>query len=305
MAAPERLSGVLCPVVTPFREDLSPDAARLAAQCRWLLSQDCGLAIFGTNSEANSLSVEERVLLLEELAEAGIDGARLMPGTGCCAVPDTVALTRAALAAGAAGVLMLPPFYYKNVSNEGLFAAFSEVIECVGDDRLRIYLYHIPPVAGVRIDAELVERLIVRYPETIAGIKDSSGDWANTAALHQRQWDDFRIFVGSETLLLRNMQAGGVGCISATANVNPAAIAALSENWRDGDAEKRQHALTALREVVQQWPMIPALKTVVAQQSGIPEWRIVRPPLVGLSDEESASLIAALDERGFSMPGLG
>src|SRR3954469_12885416 len=138
----ERIHGVLSPVVTPFDHELRPDGARLVSHCRWLLSQGVGLAVFGTNSEANSLSVEERIELLDKLVAAGIEPARLMPGTGCCAIPDSVRLTRHAVKLGAGGVLMLPPFYYKGVSDDGLFAAFAEVIERVGDARLRVYLYH-------------------------------------------------------------------------------------------------------------------------------------------------------------------
>src|SRR3712207_2565131 len=150
-----RLRGVLAPVVTPFARDLRPDAERFIAHCRWLLSQNCGLAAFGTNSEANSLAVEERIALLEALLAAGLDPARMMPGTGCCALTDTVRLTAHAVTAGCAGVLMLPPFYYKDVSDDGLFRSFAEVIERVGDSRLRVYLYHIPPVAVVGITTKL------------------------------------------------------------------------------------------------------------------------------------------------------
>ncbi len=143
--------GVLSPVVTPFTADLRPDAARLVRHCRWLLDNDVGLAVFGTNSEANSLGVAEKLGLLDALVEAGIPAARMMPGTGTCALPDTVELTRHAVALGCGGVLMLPPFYYKGVSDDGLFASYAEVIERVGDARLRIYLYHIPAVSQVPI----------------------------------------------------------------------------------------------------------------------------------------------------------
>ena len=176
----QRLRGVLAPVVTPFQDDLSPDRERFIAHCKWLLSQNCGLAVFGTNSEANSLSMEERAMLLEELVAAGIDPSRMMPGTGCCSIMETVKLTAQAVEHGCAGVLMLPPFYYKDVSEEGLYRYFSEVVQRVGDARLRIYLYHIPPVAVVGITTGLVERLLAAYPNAIAGMKDSSGDWNNT-----------------------------------------------------------------------------------------------------------------------------
>ena len=145
----QSLRGVLSPVVTPFTSDLRPDAARLARHCRWLLASDVGLAVFGTNSEGNSLTVAEKLALLDALVEAGIPAARMMPGTGTCALPDTVELTRRAVAHGCGGVLMLPPFYYKDVSDDGLFASYAEVIERVGDARLRVYLYHIPQVSRV------------------------------------------------------------------------------------------------------------------------------------------------------------
>lgn len=300
----KRLSGVYCPVITPFNEDLTPDAGLLAIQCRWLLTQGTGLAIFGTNSEANSLSVDEKLRLLEALVAEGIDATRLLPGTGSCALPDSVTLTRAAVKHGCSGVLLLPPFYYKAVNDDGLFAYFAELIERVGDNRLRVYLYHIPPIAQVGLSPELIERLINAYPTTIAGIKDSSGDWSATEKLLERQWDDFRVFVGSETFLLRNMRAQGAGCISATANVNPAAIVSLYKNWQAADAETRQQDLSDLRAVVQQQPMIAALKAVVAHFSGEPGWRRVRPPLLQLEDAQRASLLQALEARDFDMPGL-
>src|SRR5205814_7316897 len=176
----QRIRGVLAPVVTPFKADLSPDCERFIRHCQWLLSQDCGLAVFGTNSEANSMAAGERSTLLDVLVAAGLDPSRMMPGTGCCSITETVELTAHAVKHGCAGVLMLPPFYYKEVSEEGLYRYFSEVVERVGDARLKSYLYHIPPVAVVGITRGLVVRLLAAYPNAIAGMKDSSGDWNNT-----------------------------------------------------------------------------------------------------------------------------
>ena len=137
----KRIEGVLSPVITPFRKDYSPDAERFVAHCRWLLRSGCaGLAVFGTNSEANSLSVSEKKSLLQALIAGGVSPTQLMPGTGHCALTDSIELTRAAVEMGCAGVLMLPPFYYKGVSDEGLFRNFAEVIERVGDERLQLYL---------------------------------------------------------------------------------------------------------------------------------------------------------------------
>ena len=299
-----RLSGVLSPVVTPFNADLSPDADRLIQQCQWLLSQNVGLAVFGTNSEANSMSVGEKIELLDRLAEAGVDTNRMMPGTGCCALSDTVELTAHAAKLGCAGTLMLPPFYYKGVSDDGIYANFAEVIERVGNDDLRIYLYHIPPIAQVGFSVDLIERLITDYPDVVVGIKDSSGDWDNTYAMLERRWDDFRVFVGSESFLLANMKNGGAGCISATANVNPAAIDHLYQHWQDDNADELQQGLDDVRDAVMAYPMIPALKATVAEFSGDDNWRVVRPPLVSLPGDQSTALAATLRAQGFAMPGL-
>ena len=301
----QRIRGVIAPVVTPFNNDLSPDTVRFIAHCRWLVSQNCGLAVFGTNSEGNSLSVDEKLGLLDELVTAGVDTARMMPGTGCCALPDTVRLTAHAVTAGAAGVLMLPPFYYKGVSEDGLYRSFSEVIQRVGDARLRIYLYHIPQVSGVGIPVKLIERLLRDYPATIAGIKDSSGDWSYTEQLLGNfRGAEFDVFVGSESFLLANMRNGGVGCISATANVNPAAIDSLYVNWDSTEAVSLQEDLDETRRIVGQHGMIQSLKAVIAHFTGHPEWRNVRPPLDRLNDPQAVDLISQLEARRFAMPGL-
>ena len=306
MSKTQRIKGVLAPVVTPFDKDLNPNPARFIAHCKWLISQGSGLAAFGTNSEANSLSFNERTALLDALLTAGVDPSRMMPGTGCCALTDSVRLTEHAVKAGCAGVLMLPPFYYKGVSDEGLYRNYSEIIERVGDDRLRIYLYHIPPVAVVGITPKLVERLLKKYPTAIAGMKDSSGDWNNTKVfLDNFAKSGFDMFVGSESFLLANMRNGGAGCISATANVNPGPIDKLYREWQNADADAQQKALDVARNTFgKKYLMIAALKAGVAQYSGDAHWCTVRPPLLELTKEERASLAAELKAIEFDMPGL-
>ena len=307
------LRGVLAPVLTPFKADLSPDSERLIDHCRWLLSQNCGLAVFGTNSEANSMSAGERSTLLDALIAAGIDPSRMMPGTGCSSLTETVQLTAHAVKHGCAGVLMLPPFYYKNVSEEGLYRYFSEVVQRAGDSRLRIYLYHIPPVAIVGITPTLVERLLTTYPDTIAGMKDSSGDWSNTSLFlnaFARGADPartgFDVFVGSDSFLLAGMRAGGVGTISATANVNPAAIHKLFETWNTSDdADEQQSILNVVREAFSnpKFPsMIAAMKQALAFYRKDPEWARVRPPLVSVTPEQANTLAADLKAVGFAIP---
>ena len=300
-----RIKGVLSPVVTPFQADLAPDPERFVRQCRWLLSQNVGLAVFGTNSEANSLSVEEKIDLLDRLVGAGLDPARMMPGTGCCALPDSVRLTAHAMKLGCGGVLMLPPFYYKGVSDDGLFRSFAEVIERVGETRLRVYLYHIPPVAQVPITLGLVERLLAAYPAQIAGMKDSGGDWSHTKSfLDAFAKAGFDVFAGSETFLLQNMRHGGAGCISATANVHSGPIARLYDTWRAADADAQQARLDVIRGVFQKFPMIPALKGAIAHYGADPTWTTVRPPLVALTPGQANALVAELDQQRFAMPGL-
>src|SRR5262252_5877725 len=302
----KRIEGVLSPVVTPFKKDYSPDTERFVRHCRWLLKSGCaGLAIFGTNSEANSLSVAEKRRLLEALVKGGVSPATLMPGTGHCAISDSIELTRAAVELGCAGVLMLPPFYYKGVSDEGLYRNFAEVIERVGDKRLQLYLYHIPPVSQVPITLALIERLLKRFPGTVAGVKDSSGDWSNTKAmLDAFARSGFDVFAGSEVFLLDNMRGGGKGCITATGNVNPGAIDKVFRNWKGADADALQADITATRNVMQKYPMMAALKAVIAHYGRDPEWATMRPPLVELTAAQSKSLVAELDARGFDMPGL-
>jgi 4-hydroxy-tetrahydrodipicolinate synthase len=307
----ERIRGVLAPVVTPFQDDLSPDRERFIAHCKWLLSQNCGLAVFGTNSEANSLSVEERATLLDELVAAGINPSRMMPGTGCCSIMETVKLTAQAVEHGCAGVLMLPPFYYKDVGEEGLYRYFSEVVQRVGNARLKIYLYHIPPVAVVGITTGLVERLLAAYPNAIAGMKDSSGDWNNTKTFLDAfvtaspARTGFDVFVGSESFLLANMRNGGVGTISATANVNPAGIYKLYREWDTADdTDQQQSKLNVVRQVFsnRKFPsMIAALKQAIAIYTDDPAWARVRPPLVELTPEQAKTLAAELKAISFEM----
>ncbi|HEX9326373.1 MAG TPA: dihydrodipicolinate synthase family protein, partial [Reyranella sp.] len=224
--AAARIKGVLSPVVTPFKRDLSPDVGRFIAHCKWLLSQDCGLAVFGTNSEANSMSARERMGLLDAIVSAGVPTDRMMPGTGACSINEAAEVSAHATKLGVGGVLMLPPFYYKGVPEEGLFRFFSEVVQRVGDDRLRVYLYHIPPVSAVPITHKLVERLMKAYPKQIAGMKDSSDDWPHTKSMIDAfAKDGFDVFSGNEKPLIDNIKSGGAGCISATANINPGKIA--------------------------------------------------------------------------------
>ncbi|MBV1695763.1 MAG: dihydrodipicolinate synthase family protein [Hyphomicrobiales bacterium] len=302
MAKTRTFSGVIAPLITPFGADGAPDADRFIDHADWLLSNGCeALAPFGTTSEANSLGLDERMELLDELVDAGIEPTDLMPGTGTCSLVDTIELTQHAIDLDCAGCLMLPPFYYKAPSEEGLYRYFSEVIDGVGSDELKVYLYHIPPVAQVGFSLPLIGRLVKAFPGVVVGLKDSSGDWANTKAILEAH-PDLEIFPGSEAFLLDGLRAGAAGVISATANVNPAAMQAVVAAWQSDAADGLQQKITGVRKVIQARSMIPLVKALVAHYRDDRQWAAVRPPLEELPQSEVVAAIAALEqEHAFTM----
>lgn len=298
-----RIRGVLAPVLTPFNANFQPDVSRFIAHCRWLIDQQVGLAIFGTNSEAASLSVDERIALTDAILEAGIPAERLMPGTGGCSIADAVRLTKHAIDNGASGALMLPPFFFKGVSDEGLFAYYAEIIEQVGNDRLKVYLYHIPQFTQVPITLNLIEMLRKRYPDTVVGAKDSSGVWDNTKAMIDNfAKDGFDVFPASESTLSKALPLGAAGCISATVNMNPGGIHAVYANWNRAEGAALQASADVVRNIFQAVPMIPAMKRVVAEFASDPTWSTVRPPLVPLNDSVARGVLTSLAEANFGMP---
>ncbi len=238
--------GVNAAILTPMRADLSVDLDRMAARCRWLLAHGCnGLGILGTTGEANSLGVSERIAVMEGLVARGIPAARLLPGTGTPAIPDTVLLSRKAAELGCPGVLLLPPFFYKNPSEDGLFAYFSEVIERTGTGT-RVYLYHFPAQSAVPFTVPFIARLRAAFPGVVNGIKDSSGDFANTKSyVDAFAAEGFEVYCGDDGALHDLLQAGGAGCITAASNVTSAQAArGLCRRCErtagaDGDAQGR------------------------------------------------------------------
>jgi 4-hydroxy-tetrahydrodipicolinate synthase len=294
------LTGAFAPVVTPFAADGSPDVQRFIAHARWLVQQGAGLAPFGTNSEANSLTLDERRQLLDALLQAGIPAAKLLPGTGACSAGEAAQLSRHAVQAGCAGVLMLPPFFYKGLSDEGLYAWYAEVIARIADPRLELYLYHIPALSGVPITHAVIERLLRDFPGTVVGIKDSSGDWDNLAAMLER-FPTLEIFPASESFISRTRPLGARGCISATVNINPGRISRLVKEWGSEEGPALQAEVDALRKIVQGYPMIAALKEVLATELHDTQWRRVRAPLTTLSASQSVTLHAALRAIDFQL----
>src|SRR5215204_3498135 len=287
--------GVLAAVLTPMDEDLTPDHKAFTAHCLRLLAAGChGLAVFGTTGEGTSLSADERLAALEALVESDVPGKALLPGTGSCALTDTVRLSRAALEAGATGVLVLPPFYYKDVGDDGLFRFFAEVVERVGEEGLRLYLYHIPQLTGVELGLPLISRLIDAYPGVVVGTKDSSGDRMRIMTLC-REFPGFSVFAGTETLLLETLRDGGQGCISATVNVTSRLARQVYDahaSGKDNEAEALQKRLMRLRASIEAYPVIPALKQLMATLTGDKQWRNIRPPLSNLDEKHTNALLS-------------
>lgn len=280
--------GIFAASLTPMTSELEIDLPAAVSYNQWLLANGCdGVAPLGTTGEANSLSLDERLALLDALADAGITGPQLIAGVGCTAIPDTVKLTRKALASGAGGVLMLPPFYYKAPSEDGLFAAYAEVIERVGDPALQIYLYNFPQQVGFELPLSLIARLAEAYPDTVIGSKDSSGEWPRMERI-LAELPGFRLFPGSEEFLLTGLRHGAVGCISATVNVNARQAQAVYARWRRDDADRLQNHLTELRMAFKGLPAISVMKAYHAHERNDPSFAHLRPPFTRASEPDLA-----------------
>ena len=288
-------AGILCPIATPLDDRGAPLIDLLTAHCTWLLEEGChGLVLFGTTGEANSFTVTERRAVLEGVLELGIPAERLLVGTGCAAIGDTVELSRHAIAAGCRRLLVLPPFYYKSVSDEGVIEAYARAIEQLADTRLRLYFYRIPQLSGVDIREPVIEALLARYPEQIAGLKDSSGDWPSMQSLCIEFGDSLDVLVGSERYLLAALQAGAAGSVTATANAYPRLLRSLFEVRN----QTLQERVTGSREIFERQPLIAALKEFTAKRTGDPRWRNIRPPLRALDSAAATQLLESARDAG-------
>jgi len=292
------IRGVLAPLLTPFNDDTSVATDLYVAHARRLLDQGCaGLVPFGTTGEALSVGIDERIAAVRALVDGGIDPALMIPGTGLSNPTDSARLSRACLDMGCAGVMTLPPFYYKAVNEDGLYRYFVQLLTAIGEDA-RIFLYHIPPVAVVGIPPALAARLHSEFPRQVVGIKDSSGDWANTQAL--LKIDGLVVYPGSEMSLIEALELGAPGCISATANLNGGAIAAVIDAYFDGDVEtarRLQQDVKRFRLVVQEHAPIPAQKRLLALLTGDERWTNVRPPLLPMPETRGRELLRTLGQE--------
>ncbi|MBS1214774.1 MAG: dihydrodipicolinate synthase/N-acetylneuraminate lyase [Proteobacteria bacterium] len=298
MTASSPIRGLWCASLTPVEQGAGIDCAEFVAHVRALLASGVdGIVPFGTTGEGPSFSVDERRKGLEALLGAGIAPSSVAVATGCAAFTDTLALTRHALESGCPRCLVMPPFFWKNLANEAVFCFYAGLIETLGDSRLRLYLYHIPQLSAVAVAPEVVGRLARAYPETIAGVKDSSGDFENTARL-LAVVPQLSILVGHEPHLPRSMRAGGAGTICGIANVYPRLVAALLQPDRSSDAQAR---IRRLLEIIRNYPMVPALKAIRAAQAvDEAHWLAVRPPLRPLAAVERQDLLESL--KPFAAP---
>ncbi len=292
------IQGVFCAVTTPVGSDASVRLDLLVEHCRALLDEGChGIALWGTTGEANSFSVSERQATLEALIAAGIRGDQLLPGTASCNIPETVELTRHAVEHGVSGCVMLPPFYYKGVSDEGLFRFYASVIEGVADDRLRVVLYNIPQVSQVPLGLDLIGRLIAAFPDAVVGIKDSSGVLENMVAMADR-FPGFAVLAGADPLLLPLLEAGGAGCITATCNLRADDLRTVWDGWRDparsDDVAVARDRIVAWRDLANSNVQLPTVKVMVAKARGDDAWCALRPPLVALSGGDREKVHAAM-----------
>lgn len=287
-------TGVYAAALTPLAADLSPDHAAFIAHCRYLLAEGCdGIAMLGTTGEANSFSARERQALLDAIVTAGIAPDKLLPGTGVAAFSETVELTKHALSHGVTTVVMLPPFYYKGVSDDGVFAAYSEVIQRVADDRLGVVLYHIPQFSAVPISHDVIARLLAAYPKTFTGIKDSAGELANMTAMVER-FPGFSVLAGADPLLLPLLRAGGAGCITATSNLVAGDLKFIFQNFNNPalsvEVDAAQARVVAARNRASRFAQIASLKAATMQRTKKEGWLRMRPPLLSLTEVELRQL---------------
>jgi len=296
------IKGLISPILSPFDDNLNFNQEMYNELAKDLLSTGCsGLAPFGTTGEALSVSNDERMQALENLIKSGISPNKLIPGTGLCNFPDTVKISRHAIELGCKGVMTLPAFYFKDVTDEGLFQYYERLIDEINHPNLKIYLYHIPQVSGVGLSIPLVKKLRSIYPDIIVGIKDSSGVWENTEQL--LSIDGLIVYPGAELPVIDAIKLGGPGCISATANFNPTNIARVIELSHDGKWDQAEEAHKDVKEVrylFQDYSAIPAQKAMLAIKYKDDRCKNIRPPLVQISEQRSSELADKLRNHGFN-----
>jgi 4-hydroxy-tetrahydrodipicolinate synthase len=281
--------GLSAALTTPFRADYGIDLPRAIAQARWCLDNGCdGVTLLGTTGEGSSIALRERQAMFEGFARSGIEPRLILTGVMASAAADAADQARLALEAGYRGVLLAPPFYFKGVDDDALFAWFSQVFAMLGREARDVIVYNIPSVTAVALSVDLVSRLRSAFPRIVIGVKDSSGDWDYTQRLLAAH-SDLIILIGDERHLAASMRRGAQGSICGLANVHPKPLRRVIDEGRDDER------IVSLVEAVLAYPVIPAVKALVAHRTGDPEWLRARPPLTGLSAGAASRLAAVVD----------
>lgn len=284
-----RRFGLSAAASTPFHDNGQINHALLIEHVQWCLANGCGsVTLFGTTGEGASIALAERERVFGALAAHRISGDLIVSGVAAVPVMDAAAQARAALDFGCRALLLAPPFYFKNVSDDGLFRWFADVFETLGGAARDVLLYHIPSMTQAGLSVSLVGRLRKAFPELIAGVKDSSGDWSNTEALLQ-QHADLAILVGDERQLARAVRSGAQGTICGLANICPDAVLPLAEKGQDDLRIKK------MVDALEKFPVIPAVKAIIAHRTGERSWLNTRAPLLPIAGAEFTAIAGHYD----------
>ena len=295
-----KIKGVFSAALTPINQDYSINMNLFHSHCKWLLTQGVdGLGIFGTTGEANAFNVEEKINALEYLIDNNIEPEKLIPGTGQCSISDTVKFTKRCVELKVRAVLVLPAFFYKSITDEGVIEYYKRVVEEVGDNNLHYILYHIPQISGVSINFDVIEKLTKFYPNNIVGLKDSSGNLDNMLKI-TKYFNNFSLFSGSDSLALKVCKRGGAGAITATSNISAKLLCYILNNYQKEASIKNFLDLQLLqqniRETLFTHEPISALKAFMSVKENNNSWNIVNPPLYKIDNPNSHKTIIALKE---------
>jgi 4-hydroxy-tetrahydrodipicolinate synthase len=296
----QSITGVYSAAATPIEPDGSPCFDLFTTHCSELLAEGChGIALLGTTGEANNFSVDERMALLDAVCNSGISGEQLLPGTSCSNLSETKALTAHALSCQVKACVILPPFYYKGVSDEGLFRFYAQLVEGLADSRLKIILYHIPQMTQVPISHELIYRLRTEFPDIFVGIKDSAGDIGNMKKTVER-FPGFSVLAGADPLLLPLLQAGGAGCITATSNLRADSLRYIFDHINNpslkAEIDQHQKRINDWRNLSNSYAQLATIKAMISKVRGDARWCALRPPLTALTAQEQEKIWAQMQQ---------
>ncbi len=287
--------GVYAASLTPMLPDFSCDYEELAHHCKDLMNRGCsGVVLFGTTGEGPSFTIEERKRALKELIERGIDPQRIIFGISCCSINDAVELACHAVEQNCSAVMIAPPFFYKNVDDQGVIAYYREIIQQSCSPNIKIFLYHIPQCTGVPMTINVIKTLWGEFPNNVIGIKDSEGNFSFIKEI-LNSFPGFKVFVGHETQISQAVQLGAAGGISGMANAYPELICSLYHFARDRQKPDNNDEINSILKELKKYPLFPAIKSLVMNKKGT-RWRIMRPPLIPLDEKESQTLNLALKE---------